>query len=282
MPEDPISRKVAQFYKDTLKIQQLQNAGPQSFIKSLKNELEATRDKQKAEMDNRHLPMTSKLILDKLKKESLLESTLKDLTKRMSKVEANLQLVLQNQVTQTEILAKLLFSAYGATSHSLDDNKKGEKEKVSQKINEDQQIKEDQHIKEDQQIKEDQRIISDKRKRSSASDQPTSKRQLQGLDAIEEISRAKEAQTKDLAEKDKKKLAELQRKTKEVISAVEKGTTIQTESATDSSVQSIKVHGSLSGVKPSGSNPLISISPPKPKGKSLFQEDIFPEPKDDS
>ena len=33
---------------------------------------------------------------------------------------------------------------------------------------------------------------------------------------------------------------------------------------------------------PSGTSLLTSISPPKPKGKSLFQEDIFPEPKDDS
>ena len=47
VPEDPISRKIAQFYKDTLKIQQLQNAGLQSSIKSLRNELEATRDKQR-------------------------------------------------------------------------------------------------------------------------------------------------------------------------------------------------------------------------------------------
>ena len=46
----------------------------------------------------------------------------------MTKVEANLQLVLQNQVTQTEILAKLLFTRSGDTSLSLDDNKKGEKE----------------------------------------------------------------------------------------------------------------------------------------------------------
>ena len=95
-PEDPISRKISQFYKDTLKIQQLQNAGLQSSIKSLRNELEATRDKKMTEMDARHSPVTSKLILDKLKKESLLESTLKDLTQRMTKVEANLQLVLQN------------------------------------------------------------------------------------------------------------------------------------------------------------------------------------------
>ena len=37
-------------------------------------------------------------------------------------------------------------------------------------------------------------------------------------------------------EKEKKQLDEPQRKTKEAISAVEKGTTIQTESAVDSSV----------------------------------------------
>ena len=111
-------------------------------------------------MDVRHPPMTSKLILDKLKKESLLESTLKDLTHRMTKVEANLQLVLQNQVTQTEIQAKLLFTQYGETSISLDDNKKGEKEhetqnekeKVGQQINEDQRINEPQRINKPQQI----------------------------------------------------------------------------------------------------------------------------------
>ena len=112
----------------------------------------------------RHPPMTSQLILDKLKKESLLESTLKDLTQRMSKVEANLQLVLQNQVTQTEILAKLIFSTYGETSLSLDDNKKGEKEQETQKEKEKekvgQQITEDQRIKEHQQIKEPQQISS--------------------------------------------------------------------------------------------------------------------------
>ena len=77
--------------------------------------------------------MTSKLILDKLKNESLLESTLKDLTQRMTKVEANLQLILQNHVTQTEILEKLLFARSGEISLSLDDNKKGEKEQEAQK-----------------------------------------------------------------------------------------------------------------------------------------------------
>ena len=53
----------------------------------------------------------------------------------MTKVEANLQLVLHNQVTQTEILPKLLFIRSGETSFSLDDNKKGEKEQEAQKEN---------------------------------------------------------------------------------------------------------------------------------------------------
>ena len=83
-------------------------------------------------MDKRHPPMTSQLILDKLRNESSIESTLKDLTKRMAEVEANLQLVLKNQITQTELLSKLLFSKSGDTFFSLDDNKKGEKEKEAQ------------------------------------------------------------------------------------------------------------------------------------------------------
>ena len=199
-------------------------------------------------MDKSHPPMTSQLILDKLKKESSFESTLKDLTNRMTSVEANLQLVMQNQITQAELLSKLLSTQYGGASWSLDDNKKGEKEKETQQIS-DQQIKKpqkisDQQIKKpqqiyDQQIKKPQQIsgqqiISGKRKSSSTSDQPTSKRQYQGLDAIEERRRTREAQTKDLAEKEKMQLAELQRKTKEAISAVAKGTIIQTESDVDS------------------------------------------------
>ena len=58
-PKDPISNKIAQFYQDTLKIQKLQNAGLQASIKSLSNELKATRDKQRTEMDARHPPMSS-------------------------------------------------------------------------------------------------------------------------------------------------------------------------------------------------------------------------------
>ena len=63
-------------------------------------------------------------------------------------------------------------------------------------------------------------------------------------------------------------LVELQKKTKEAISVVAKRTTIQTESAVDSSVQSTKEYGSPSGAKPSGKSLLTSLSPPKPKGKS--------------
>ena len=85
-----------------------------------------------------------------------------------------------------------------------------------------------------------------------------------------------------MAEKDKMQLVELQKKTKDAISAVEKGTTIQTKSIVDNSVQITKEYGSPSGAKPSGTSLLISLSPSKPKGNSLFQEDIFPEPKDDS
>ena len=85
-----------------------------------------------------------------------------------------------------------------------------------------------------------------------------------------------------MAEKEKIQLAELQKKTKEAISAVAKGTTIQTESAVDSSVQSTKEYRSPSGAKAFGTSLLTSLSPPKPKGKNLFQEDIFPKPKDDS
>ena len=199
-PEDPISRKIAQFYKDTLKIQKLQNVGLQSTIKSLRDELDSTKDKQRTEMDKRHPPMTSQLILDKLKKESLIDSTLKDLTKRMAKVEANLQLVLQNQITQTELLSNLLFKKSSDTSFSLDDNKKREKEKEAQQVKEKvgQQIYEAQRINEPQQIY-DHQIVSRKRKISSTSDQPTLKRNFQGLEVIEERRRQREAQTKDQA-----------------------------------------------------------------------------------
>ena len=59
MTEDPISRKIAQFYKDALKIQKLENAGLQSTIKNLGDELDSTWDKQMIEMDKRHPPMNS-------------------------------------------------------------------------------------------------------------------------------------------------------------------------------------------------------------------------------
>ena len=50
----------------------------------------------------------------------------------------------------------------------------------------------------------------------------------------------------------------------------------------DSSVQSSKEYGSPLCAKPYGASLSTSLTPPKPKGKSLFQEDIFLEPMDDS
>ena len=47
----------------------------------------------------------------------------------------------------------------------------------------------------------------------------------------------------------KKQVAEIQRNTKEIISAIEKGATIQTGSAVDSSIQRSKEYGSTSGTK---------------------------------
>ena len=68
----------------------------------------------------------------------------------------------------------------------------------------------------------------------------------------------------------------------EIISAIEKGATIQTGSTVDNSTQSSKEYGSPSGTKTLGTIYIASPTPPQPKGQSLFQEDIFPEPKDDS
>ena len=58
----------------------------------------------------------------------------------MEAVERNLGLVLQNQITQAELLSQLLSTHSGSFSLPVDDNKKGEKEKESQQLK-DQQIK---------------------------------------------------------------------------------------------------------------------------------------------
>ena len=39
--EDPIQRKIAQFYRETLKMQKMQSVGLISVIKYLKNEMES-------------------------------------------------------------------------------------------------------------------------------------------------------------------------------------------------------------------------------------------------
>ena len=133
-PEDPIQRKIAQYYRETLKLQKMQNAGLQSTIKSLRDELDDTRSKQEAAMDVRLPPMTQRQILERLRKESTIERSVKDLTSRMEAVERNLGLVLQNQITQAELLNQLLATHSGSSSLPVDDNKKGEKEKESQQL----------------------------------------------------------------------------------------------------------------------------------------------------
>ena len=59
-PEDPIQKKVSRYYRNTLKLQKMQNAGLQSTIKSLREELDDTRSKQEAALDVRLPPMTQK------------------------------------------------------------------------------------------------------------------------------------------------------------------------------------------------------------------------------
>ena len=197
----------------------------------------------------------------------------------MEAVERNLGLVLQNQITQAELLNQLLSTHSESSSLPVDDNKKGEKEKVSQQLKDqqikDQQIK-DQHIKKAyQQItQEDQQLKSGKRKSSSTSDQPLQKKAKQGLEAIKERRKLGESQKKDLDEQGKKQVAEVQRKTKEIISAIEKGTTIQTGSDVDNSTQISKEYGSPSGTKSLRISYAAFPTPPKPKGKSISRRHI--------
>ena len=107
-PEDPIQKKIAQFYRETLKLQKMQNAGLQSTIKYLREEMDDTKSKQEAAMDVRLSPMTQSQILYRLRKKSMIKRSFKDLTSRMEVVEKNLELVLQNQITQDVLLKQLL------------------------------------------------------------------------------------------------------------------------------------------------------------------------------
>ena len=80
-------------------------------------------------MDARIPPMTQKYILEKLKKESAIERSIQTLNERMAFVEKNLHMVLQNQLTQAELLKTLLSTHSGSSFLPFDDNKKGEKER---------------------------------------------------------------------------------------------------------------------------------------------------------
>ena len=122
-PENPIQKKIAQFYRETLKMQKMQNVGLISTVKSLREEMENIASKKEDAMDVKIPPITQKYILERLKKESTIERSIQILTERMEAVEKNLQLVLLNQITQGELLNKLLATHSGSSSLPLDDNK---------------------------------------------------------------------------------------------------------------------------------------------------------------
>ena len=126
-PEDPMQKKIVQYYRDILKLQKMLNAGLQSTIRSLKEELDDTMSKQEAALNVKLPPMTQKQILERLRKESTIERSVKELTSRMEAVERNLGLVLRNQITQAELLNQLLSTHSGSSSLPVDDKKKGEK-----------------------------------------------------------------------------------------------------------------------------------------------------------
>ena len=111
-------------------MQKMQNDGLISTVRSLREEMDNTRSKQEAAMDVRIPPVTHKYILERLKVESTIERTIQTLTTKMEAIERNLQLVLQNQITQAEFLNKLLATHSGSTSLALDDNKKGRKKRM--------------------------------------------------------------------------------------------------------------------------------------------------------
>ena len=95
--EDPVQKKISQFYRETLKMQKIQNVGLMSTIKTLKDEMESTASKQEKAMNTRILPMTQKHIGERLKREFTIERSIETLNERMTYVEQNLQLVLQNR-----------------------------------------------------------------------------------------------------------------------------------------------------------------------------------------
>ena len=85
-------------------------------------------------MDVKLPPMTQKHILERRKKESTIDRSIQTLNERMTTVERNLGMVLQNQITQAELLISLLATHSGSSSLPMDDKKKEEKEKERQQI----------------------------------------------------------------------------------------------------------------------------------------------------
>ena len=112
----------------------MQNAGLLSSLKDLKDDMESTASNQNEAIDTRISPMTQRYILERLKRESTVERSILNLNERMIAVDKNLQLVIQNQITQDELLQNLLSTHSGISYLPFDDNKKGEKEKEDQQL----------------------------------------------------------------------------------------------------------------------------------------------------
>ena len=127
-------KKISQFYKDTLKIQKIQNIGLINEIANLKDQLTITARKQERALDNRLTSLIVGQILRKLNRESAMEKKVKDLKDRMTGVELNLKLILQNQITQLTLLQQILDTHSSNSTLKFDDNKKGKRIRMNQQL----------------------------------------------------------------------------------------------------------------------------------------------------
>ena len=151
----------------------------------------------------------------------------------MTSVEKNLALVLQNQMTQDELLQRLLNTHFGSSSMLIDDNKKGKRigEEKGQQIScqekdrqlssqeKGRQLSSHRQIVQDQHISSDQQITDGKRK-SHSSTLPIAKKanvsspKKTWIKAIKERRRVREAETRRQAQEGQKQLEDMQKKKK--------------------------------------------------------------------
>ena len=129
MIDDPVHKKLSSAFLENLKLQKMQYISLHSDLKTVKDEIENNRTKQKDLFDTR-LPAYTMLTMDKkLKEESKIELRMNQLEGRVEKVEEKLQLLVTQVVHTNELLVKLL----EAQNSNPNDNKKGEKDRVFEK-----------------------------------------------------------------------------------------------------------------------------------------------------